>query len=115
MYCFFITSLVSPALATISFTVYWPGAKYVTAGFCKKETVPFPRSHFQLVGFPVELSVKFTSKGAQPDSGVAEKSAINCAREVNAWHNKIINRSHLQKTALRTAIGLLGFYNDAWT
>jgi hypothetical protein len=115
MYWLFIISFVPLALVTINFTLYWPGAKYVTAGFFKNEIVPFPRSHFQFVGLPVDRSVKFTRKGAQPDIGVAEKFAVSCALEINAWESKIINRSHLQITALRTTIGLLGFYNDAWT
>jgi hypothetical protein len=59
--------------------VYWPGVKYVTEGLRKKEIVPFPRSHFQEVGAPVERSEKFTTTGAHPESGVAEKFAIGCA------------------------------------
>ena len=34
------------------------------------------KSHFQVVGLPVEVSVNFTVSGAFPDSGEAEKSAV---------------------------------------
>jgi hypothetical protein len=75
----------------------------------RTEVVPFPRSHCQLVGLPVDRSVKFTRRGAQPDIGVAEKFAASWARDTKAWESKLRNISHLQITALGTAIGLLGF------
>ena len=71
--------------------------------------VPLPRSHCQLVGLPVDRSVKFTRSGAQPDIGVAEKFALNCALQINAWESKIKSRSHLQLPALRTTIGFAWF------
>ncbi len=56
--------------------------------------VPFPRSHFQLVGLPVERSVKFTSKGEHPESGVAEKFAAGCENTLLVHKsNKITLRS----------------------
>ena len=41
--------------------------------------VPFPRSHFQLVGLPVDSSLKCTTKGAHPAVILLENLAINCA------------------------------------
>ena len=46
----------------------------------KNEIVPFPRSHLQEVGLPVERSEKFTTTGAHPVNGVAEKFAAGCAK-----------------------------------
>ena len=63
--------------------VYCPGLKYVAEGFCKKEIVALPRSHFHCVGLPVERSVKFTTSGEQPDTGLAVNLAASCALEVN--------------------------------
>ncbi len=36
---------------------------------------PSPKVQFQLVMFPVDWSVKYTVKGAQPEVGVALKAA----------------------------------------
>jgi hypothetical protein len=58
--------------------LYRPEAKYVTDGFCNIEVVPLPKSHFQLVGLSVDRSVNLTRRGAQPLTGVAEKSATGC-------------------------------------
>ena len=42
--------------------------------------MPFPKSHFQEVGLPVELSLKLTVTGGQPDVGVAEIPALSWAK-----------------------------------
>ena len=43
------------------------------------ETVPFPRSQNHEDGFPLELSLKLTTKGAQPAFVSELKSALNWA------------------------------------
>ena len=55
----------------------------MTEGLRKKDIVPLPKSHFQLVGVPVERSENITTMGAQPVTGVAVKSAFNCAEAKN--------------------------------
>lgn len=76
IYCVRMSVSRPAAFCTISLTVYWPGLKYVTEGVCRNEVVPFPRSQRQLVGFPVDKSVKVTTKGAHPEVGVALKFAV---------------------------------------
>jgi hypothetical protein len=49
--------------------------------------------------------------GAQPFTGVAEKSAFSCAMEKNPCIDKIRDKSHLH-FALQADIGLLGFINS---
>jgi len=40
------------------------------------DVFPSPKSHAHEVGDPVEMSVKFTDRGAVPLVGVAEKSVV---------------------------------------
>jgi hypothetical protein len=47
----------------------------VTTGFWTFERVPLLNSQFHSVGLPVEISVKTTVKGAQPDITLALKFA----------------------------------------
>ena len=47
----------------------------VTIGFCALERVPLLNSQFHSVGLPVDISVKVTDKGAQPDMTLALKFA----------------------------------------
>ena len=51
----------------------------MVVGFCRVVFDPLPRTHFHVVGLPVDLSEKLTVNGAQPVIGVAVKSAISCA------------------------------------
>jgi hypothetical protein len=44
-------------------------------GFFNVDVAPLPKSQNQSVGLPVEPSEKFTTKGEQPETGVAVKSA----------------------------------------
>ena len=44
--------------------------------FVYVEEVPSPKSHVQTVGLPMDISLNCTVRGATPDMGVAEKSAI---------------------------------------
>ena len=76
MYSVFVIVLLPEGLPTVSVTVYTPGFKYVVDGFLREELVPLPRFQFHDVGLPVELSVKFTTSGAQPERGEAVKSAV---------------------------------------
>ena len=46
------------------------------------EVCPSPKSHDQLVGFPVERSVNVTDNEAQPSVTDALKSAFSCEKEV---------------------------------
>jgi hypothetical protein len=41
--------------------------------------VPFPKSHIHDVGFPKEISLKLTTIGGQPVTGVAVKFALSWA------------------------------------
>ncbi len=43
---------------------------YVWVGFWAVDLPPSPKSHAQLVGAPVEVSVKVTASGAGPLAGV---------------------------------------------
>jgi hypothetical protein len=65
-------------LVAVSFTEYVPGAVYVNDGLRSVEsTVPsFWKSHAQVVGEPVDASLKSTFSGAVPVLGVALKSAV---------------------------------------
>jgi hypothetical protein len=45
-------------------------------GFCRVEVVPSPKFHDQLVGDPVEVSVKLTASGAVPDAGAALNEGV---------------------------------------
>lgn len=50
-------------------------------GFFKVDVAPLPKFQNQLMGFPVEASVKFTTNGEQPAAGVAVKLANGaCAK-----------------------------------
>jgi len=85
-----------------------PGVKYVTEGFRSTEVVVFPRSHFQLVGFPVERSEKLTTRGAHPEVGVAEKLASGWARpNILKQHNRTDIQQVLTNVAMVIGIGLL--------
>ena len=67
--------------------------------------VLFPSVHFQLVGLPVERSEKFTTKGAQPDVGKAEKLACGWAR-----HIKLIQLNSMDiQMDLTNVVGYIGF------
>ena len=44
-------------------------------GFCSEEVLPSPKSQVQLVGVPVEVSVKLTTRGALPEIVSAVKFA----------------------------------------
>ena len=70
------TGALAPlALLAVNVTVYVPAALYLTNGYWVVEVVPFPRSHAQDVGGPVEVSVSSTHMGAIPVVGVAVKLA----------------------------------------
>jgi hypothetical protein len=56
---------------------YLPGPQYVWTGFCSVEEAPSPKSQRQEVGDPVEVSVKWTSSGADPSQGSAVKEATS--------------------------------------
>jgi hypothetical protein len=79
--------------------------------------VPFPRSHFQLVGLPVERSVKFTSKGEHPESGVAEKFAAGCENNLPVHRsNRIILKSLFKSLVLKLLfIGIKKLLVDIFT
>jgi len=77
----------------------------MTDGFLKKEIVPFPRSHFQEVGLPADLSVKRTSNGLQPLVGVAIKSALSWACVKVKLTSDTINKNVVFK-AIFVIIGL---------
>ena len=47
----------------------------MAVGFCKVDVLPFPKSHAQEVGPPVDWSVKFTIRGEQPACGEPVKLA----------------------------------------
>jgi hypothetical protein len=47
----------------------------VAFGFFNVEVFPFPKSHNQEVGLPVDRSWNDTTRGEQPDTGVALKLA----------------------------------------
>lgn len=67
--------------------------------------VPFPRSHFHWVGFPVELSEKLTTSGAQPDTGVAVKLAESCALD-----NRLLKANNTQiQLDLTSEVVAIGF------
>ena len=68
------------ALVAVSFTVYEPSVEYVWLGLWRFDVLSAPdpgspKSQLQLVGFPVEASLKVTPSGAVPVSGVPVKSA----------------------------------------
>jgi len=67
--------LVPELFVTVNVTVYFPGIKYVVDGFFKVDVAPFPKFQNQAVGFPVETSVKLTTRGEQPEAGAAVKIA----------------------------------------
>ena len=57
--------------------------------FFKVEVAPFPKSQSQTEGLPVEASVKLTTSGEQPDTGVAEKPAVGaCAHAIQESHTQ---------------------------
>ena len=57
------------------------------------ETVPLPSSHLHDVGPPVERSLKLTTRGAQPETGDAEKFALSWADAFSCIHkSSILNR-----------------------
>jgi hypothetical protein len=70
-----MTSSLTVPLVALRVTEYFPAAEYVWTGFCVAEVVPSPKSHFQDVGPPPELSVNLTVKGALPEVVLALKLA----------------------------------------
>ncbi len=71
--------LLPPALRTVRFTEYIPGVVYVCDGFLNVEVFPAPVSpNVQLhpVGVPVEVSVKTTMSGENPEVGAPIKLAV---------------------------------------
>ena len=66
-----------------------------------------PRSHFQLVGLPVDASVKFTISGEHPErEGAALKSAVSWP-DATAWqHRKKMIANNRQRFLTTTVIGL---------
>lgn len=75
----FVALELPTVFCTVNLTVYFPAVLYVCTGLLTVEcVVPSPKSQFQLciAGLPVLWSVKYTVRGATPDTGVAEKSAI---------------------------------------
>ena len=74
--------------------VYKPGEKYVVEGFCWVDVTPLPKSHFQVVGEPVDWSAKLTTSGLQPDRGDAVKFAFSCEKtgEHNINNPQVIDR-----------------------
>jgi hypothetical protein len=56
--------------------VYTPLAVYVCDGDWLVDVLPSPKSHAQLVGAPVLVSVKFTVSGAGPVVVLAVKDAV---------------------------------------
>lgn len=61
---------------TFNLTEYIPAFKYVWDGFCTLEVDPSPNVHDQLVGEPVEMSLKDTTRGIAPVIGLAVKPAF---------------------------------------
>ena len=60
-------------------------------GFFKVEVAPLPKSHAQTVGLPVDASVKLTTSGEHPVTGVAVKPATGACAQ--ATHDSHIQRS----------------------
>lgn len=58
-------------------------------GFLEVEVTPFPKSHCQEVGLPVERSEKFTIRGEQPFCGVAEKLATGACAKLFKKKNRL--------------------------
>ncbi len=67
-------------------------------GFFKVDVAPLPNSQNQMVGLPVDASVKLTTSGEQPVTGVAVKLAVGACAHV-------IHDSHIQISVRR--VGLL--------
>ena len=57
------------------------------------EVVPFPKSHFQEEGFPLEESENCTTSGAHPDVELEIKLALNCPFTVKDVMNKSKNKT----------------------
>jgi hypothetical protein len=72
-----LVAVFEPAeFVAVRVTVYAPATLYVWLGFRWIEVVPSPKFQDQLVGAPVELSVKLTVRGACPETGEPEKPAV---------------------------------------
>jgi len=72
----FVRVSLRPVFVTVRVTVYDPVFRYVYDGFWKVEVFPTPISpkvQFQLVGDPVDVSVKDTASCAVPVIGVSER------------------------------------------
>src|SRR4051794_6723597 len=69
-------ALLPASLVAMRLTSYLRGSVKVCDGCCAVDVVPSPKSQAQLVGPPVEVSVKVTTKGAVPDVGVAVNRAV---------------------------------------
>ena len=65
----------------MSVTLNVPAAAYAWLGFCAVEVPPSPKFQLQLVGLPVDKSVKFTVSGAAPVVGVPEKFAVTSGEQ----------------------------------
>ena len=64
-----------PALLAVNVTVNVPDDRYVCVGCCSVDVEPSPKSHAQLVGAPVDVSVNDTTNGACPDVGAPPNDA----------------------------------------
>ena len=84
-----------PPLVATSFTVYVPGVRYVPETSFKVEVVPLPKSQKYVVA-PVEVLVKCTTKGAQPEVASATKPEVT-AFAVKTDKLQINNRAILVK------------------
>ena len=68
--------LAPPELLAVNDTVKVPGSTYVCDGLCAVEVPESPKSQLQLVGEPVEVSVKLTGNPTTLLVGLALKFAI---------------------------------------
>lgn len=66
----------------INVTVNVPGVANMAPGLVAVEVFPFPKFQLYEVA-PVDRLVKATLRGAQPETGVAEKFATTCAPLIN--------------------------------
>jgi hypothetical protein len=68
--------LLPALLVTVRVTVKEPAELYVWMGLSWVDEYPSPKSHFQEVGFPVDLSVNCTVRGPLPEVGEPLKEAV---------------------------------------
>jgi hypothetical protein len=87
--------LVDDPLVATSVTRCVPTVVKLVHGFVSTEIPDVPNVHENVVpAIGVVVFVKHTSKGAQPEVGLAVKPAVSCALAVVATHNvtNIMNR-----------------------